>query len=32
MTAAAGPADLSDLDARVESIFDKADDLMVNKK
>ena len=26
------PGDLSELDARIEEIFDRADDLMINKK
>jgi len=30
--AAAGPAETNDLDKRVELIFDKADDLMINKR
>ena len=26
------PGDLSELDAQIEEIFDRADDLMINKK
>ena len=31
-SAAAGPAEMNDLDKRVELIFDRADDLMINKR
>jgi len=31
-SAAAGPAEMNELDKRVELIFDKADDLMINKR
>ena len=31
-SAAAGPVELNDLDKKVELIFDRADDLMINQK